>query len=65
LSFSLSSLTEKRSPELKLKGKHMRYYIPMREKNVKIEKNSTSFMPPLWVWIALLAFLMLVVIALR
>lgn len=43
----------------------MRYYIPIRGKTLKEEKEATPFKIPLWVWLGMLIILMLVVIALR
>ncbi len=43
----------------------MRYYIPLRVQEEKTRRSSSAPMIPLWVWIVLLAFAMLVVLALR
>ena len=43
----------------------MRYYIPMREKTPVEEKRPSALVIPLWVWLGLIALLVLVVLALR
>ena len=43
----------------------MRYYIPIRTKMPHEEKRPSALVVPLWVWLALFAKLVLVVLALR
>jgi hypothetical protein len=43
----------------------MRYYIPIRTKMPHEEKRPSVLVVPLWVWLALIAMLVLVVLALR
>jgi hypothetical protein len=46
--------------------KHMRYYLPLREKSVQGKKGQApSRMLPLWVWLAAIACLLLLVLAMR
>jgi hypothetical protein len=45
--------------------KHMRYYLPLREKSVQGKSQAPSRMLPLWVWLLAIACLLLVVLALR
>lgn len=47
------------------KDKHMRYYLPLREKNMQGKGHTPSRMLPLWVWLLAIACLLLVVLALR
>jgi hypothetical protein len=48
------------------KEKHMRYYLPLREKSVQGKKGQApSRMLPLWVWLVAIACLLLIVLALR
>ena len=44
---------------------HMRYYIPLREKMPHAEKRPSALMIPLWIWLGVIALLVLVVLALR
>jgi hypothetical protein len=44
----------------------MRYYLPLREKSVQGKKGQVpSRLLPLWVWLAAIACLLLLVLALR
>jgi len=43
----------------------MRYYLPLHEKNAQAKEHVPSRMFPLWVWLAVVAVLLLVVLALR
>ena len=43
----------------------MRYYIPLREKLPHVEKRPSALVIPLWVWLGLVALLVLMVLALR
>lgn len=43
----------------------MRYYIPLREKTPREEKRPSALIIPLWVWLGLIAILVLMVLALR
>lgn len=43
----------------------MRYYVPLREKKVPDKKPSPSQLVPLWIWLAIIAVLMLFILALR
>lgn len=44
----------------------MRYYLPLREKSLQGKKGpAPSRMLPLWVWLAVIACLLLLVLALR
>jgi hypothetical protein len=45
--------------------KEMRYYLPLHEKNVQAKEHVPSRMFPLWVWLAVVAVLLLVVLAMR
>lgn len=45
--------------------KQMRYYLPLHEKNIQGKDHQPSRTIPLWVWIAVIALLLLVVLALR
>jgi type VI protein secretion system component VasF len=50
---------------MSLKGKQMRYYLPLHEKQVASKSHVPSRMVPLWVWIVGIAVLLVVVLALR
>jgi hypothetical protein len=43
----------------------MRYSLPTRARTPREEKRPSALVIPLWVWIGLLALLMLLVMALR
>lgn len=43
----------------------MRYYLPLREKGVQGKGQAPSRMLPLWAWLAVVACLLLIVLALR
>jgi hypothetical protein len=43
----------------------MRYYVPLRKKLPHEEKRPSALVIPLWAWLALVAVLLLVVLALR
>lgn len=43
----------------------MRYYLPLREKSVRGKGRAPSGLLPLWVWLAAIACLLLLVLALR
>ncbi len=43
----------------------MRYYVSLRKKKPDEEKRPSALVIPLWVWIGLVAALMLLVLALR
>ncbi len=47
------------------KGTIMRYYLPTREKRVKEEGSASAFILPLWVWVILLACLLVFALSLR
>lgn len=43
----------------------MRYYLPLREKTLQGKNHPPSRAIPLWVWMVVIALLLLVVLALR
>lgn len=43
----------------------MRYYLPLRTKAPHEEKRPSALIIPLWVWIGVVALLVLAVLALR
>jgi hypothetical protein len=43
----------------------MRYYVPLRKKAPLAEKRPSALVIPLWIWLGLVALLVLMVLALR